>query len=424
MRAAKTLLLVCLVGAACAKATAADGGGDRPAWRLFDRRLGMFVHWGVYAVDGYHEQQRMRQRLGRADYERRAASFTASAFSADAYVDAAESLGAEYIVFTAKHHDGFCLWNTKTTDFNVMNTPAKRDVVGELAAACRRRGMRLGLYYSNPDWHHPQAYNPRSTHQVPPEAGDGPDMDAYRAYVKAQVTELLTRYGEIACLFWDIQTKIPAPEMNALVRRLQPGILVNDRGWGEKGDYSTPERSQPDGGTFSGLVEACDSVGAQSWGYRATEDYRTLGYVTRAIDRILTRGGNFLLNVGPRADGAIPDEALSLLARTGEWYRRVRVAYRQSAAAPEIVGSDGVLAARRGKKVFLHYANGLSATGVKVRPFREVPRRVSVLNTGEALKAELTVLPSDWERSETSLHIYGIPADRLANESVVLELEF
>ena len=423
MKTDKGLLLACLVGAFCAPTATADGGGDRSAWRLFDRRLGLFVHWGLYAVDGYHEQQRMRQRMGRAEYEKRRTSFTAAAFCADAYVDAAESLGAEYIVFTAKHHDGFCLWNTKTTDFNVMNTPARRDVLGELAAACRRRGMRLGLYYSNPDWHHPNAHNPRSTHQVAPEAGDCPDMRAYRAYVYAQMTELMTNYGELVCLFWDIPTQIPAPEMNALVRRLQPGILVNDRGWGEKGDYSTPERNVPDGAAFVGFTEACDSVGAQSWGYRADEDYRTLGYTTRAIDLTLARGGNFLLNVGPRADGAIPGEALSLLARTGDWYRRVRPSYR-GRADPAIVGSDGVLATRVDETVYLHYAKGLCATGVKVRPFGQVPKRVRVLNTGDALKAELTVLPRDWEHPETSLHIYGIPADRLANESVVLELEF
>ena len=405
-------------------ASAGGAAGEAARGNLFDRRIGLFVHWGIYAVDGYHEQQRMRQRMGRADYERRLSAFTAEAFDADAFAAAAVSLGAEYVVLTAKHHDGFCLWDTKTTDFGVMNTPARRDVVGEVAAACRRRGLRFGLYYSNPDWHHPNAYNPKSTHQVPPEAGDRPDLEAYRAYVRAQLTELLTNYGEIVCLFWDIPTNVPAPEMNALVRRLQPGIAVNDRGWGEKGDYSTPERNVPDGVAFARPTEACDSVGAQSWGFRADEDYRTLGHVTRSIDSVLSRGGNFLLNVGPRADGTIPEEALSLLRRTGDWARRVRESWRGCTLDATVGGSDGVLATRCGNVVYLHYAKGLSATGVRVRPFDTVPTRATVLNTGETLKAELAVLPSDWERAERTLHVYGIPADRLANESVVLKLDF
>ena len=393
-------------------------------WKMFDRRLGMFIHWGIYAVDGYHEQQRMRQGMDRTEYERRAALFSAEKFNADRFIDAAESLGAEYIVFTAKHHDGFCMWDTKTTAFKVTNTPSGRDVVGELAEACRRRGMKLGLYYSNPDWHHPNAYNPLSTHQVPSEPGDKPDMVAYKEYVKAQVKELLTKYGEIVCFFWDIPTKVAAPEMNELVRRLQPGILINDRGWDEKGDYSTPERNVPEGSAFTNLTEACESVGSQSWGYRENEDYHAVGYLTRSIDRVLSMGGNYLLNVGPKVDGSIPDEALDLLRRTGEWYRNVRESYRSVVTVPTLVNSDGAFVTRRGKTVYLHYPKGLSARGVNARPLAKLPQNVTLLNTGANLKAELTVLPREWEKKGASLHVCGIPVDQLEGESVVIRLDF
>jgi len=418
-------IIVCLLFVLVS--TAALSAGTTPfrdGKGLFNRRLGMFVHWGIYAVDGYHEQQRMRQRMGRGEYEKRISCFTAEKFDADRFVDAAESLGAEYIVLTAKHHDGFCLWKTKTTDFNVMNAPARRDVVGEMAAACRLRGMKLGLYYSNPDWHHPNAYNPLSTHQVPPEPDDKPDMVAYREYVKAQVTELLTNYGEIVCLFWDIPTKIAAPEMNALVRNLQPGILINDRGWGEKGDYSTPERNLPEGTAFTNLTEACDSVGVQSWGYRANEDYRTVGYLTRSVDRILAMGGNYLLNVGPRADGTIPEEALDLLRKTGDWYRKVSESYRDVTTEPKAVAADGALVTRCGRTVYLHYPKGLDATGVNARPMATLPKKATLLNTGDDLKVELTVLPRDWEKKGRSLHIFGMRADRFTGEAVVIRLEY
>ncbi len=391
---------------------------------MFDRRVGMFVHWGIYSVGGYHEQERMRLNVPRAEYAKYVEGFAAEKFDADRFIDAAESLGAEYIVLTAKHHDGFCLWDTKTTDFNVMNAPAKRDIVAELSAACRRRGMRFGLYYSNPDWNHPNAYNPRSTHQVPPEPGDRPDMAAYREFVKAQITELLTKYGEICCLFWDIPTHIPAPEMNELVRKLQPNIMIDDRGWGPGGDYSTPERGIPDGAAFTRPTEACDSVGARSWGFRLNEDYRTLGYVTRSIDHILTMGGNFLLNIGPKPDGTIPDEALDLLKRTGDWYRRVRESYRDVTTEPWLVACDGVMATRRGDTVYIHCPKGLHSTGLDLMPISERPMKATLLNTGASVAWDRSILPGHHEVKRDFLHLTGLPADALANESAVIRLDF
>ncbi len=390
---------------------------------MFDRRIGMFVHWGIYSVDGYHEQQRMRQRIGRKEYAKRMEAFTADKFDPNQWIDVAESAGAEYIVITAKHHDGFCMWDTATTDFKVTNTPAKRDVLRELSVACKRRGMKLGLYYSNPDWNHPNAYNPKSSHQIPPEAGDVPDLARYREYVKAQITELLTGYGEVVCLFWDIPTKVSAPEMDELVRKLQPGIKINDRGWGNVGDYSTPERGLPEGAAFTRPTEACDSVGAQSWGYRATEDYHTLGYLTRAIDKTLARGGNFLLNVGPKAEGTIPPESAALMAGVGDWFRRVGESYKGVSVETNLVADADCIVTRKGNELYLHYPAGLTATGVDLKPMREHPKSVTLLNTGTPLTAAVDVLPRNWDKGGASLHLQGIPADELANECAVIRVE-
>ena len=392
-------------------------------WKMFDRRLGMFVHWGIYSVGEWHEQERMRKQVPRAEYEKHAAGFTAERFAADRFVDVAESAGAEYIVFTAKHHDGFCMWDTKTTDFCVMNTPAKRDILKELADACRRRGMRFGLYYSNPDWHHPNAYNPKSTHQLEaPNPGDVPDLPKYIEYVKAQISELMTNYGEICCLFWDIPTKVEVPELNELVRRFQPKIMINDRGWGSVGDYSTPERGIPAGEAFPRPTEACDSVGAQSWGYRRNEDYRTLGYLTRAIDRTLTRGGNFLLNVGPKSDGTIPNESVDLLRRVGNWYSKVRESYQGVEMVTNVVAD--ALVTRRRNVLYLHYPDGILATGLNLAPLAVLPRAASVLNDGTDLKAELEYMPTSfWKDRKPTVHLQGIRADALANESVVIRLD-
>ncbi len=396
-------------------------------WNMFDRRLGMFVHWGIYSVDGWHEQQEMRLAMSRAEYEKCADRFKADKFDANSLVDLAESVGAEYIVFTAKHHDGFCMWNTSTTDFRVTNTPARRDVLAEVSAACRRRGMKLGLYYSNPDWHHPNAHNDRSTHQIPVQPGDEPNMDKYAEYVKAQVTELLTKYGEIVCFFWDIPTKIDRPDMDELVRRLQPGIMVNDRGWGNSAasDYSTPERSRANGMMNGRCVEACDSVGVQSWGYRANEDYRTVEYLTGRVDAFLAGGANFLLNVGPKSDGTVPAEAVALLAKVGAWYSRVRESYRDVETVTNLLSDSSCIVTKRGDDMYLHYPDGLSATGVDVALTGAVPVSVTLLNTGEQVAFSIDRMPRNYGTDglrRPTLHLFGLPADKLSGEAVVIKL--
>ena len=400
-------------------------GAER--WNMFERRLGMFIHWGIYSVGEWHSQQQWRQRMSRAEYEKFVGRFTAERFSADAFVDVAESAGAEYIVFTSKHHDGFCMWDSAVTDYKVTNTPARRDVIGELAEACHRRGMKLGFYYSNPDWHHPNSHNEKSSHQIPMEPGDKPDMERYIAYVKAQVTELLTKYGEIVCFFWDIPTNIDRPDMDELVRRLQPGIMVNDRGWGNKAkcDYSTPERDYKWDVSCGRNIEACDSVGVQSWGYRKDEDYHTHGYLTRKIDSFLATGANFLLNVGPKADGTIPEESRAIMAGVGKWYRSVRDSYHGVETVAGLLDSKQMVVTRRGDTLFLHFPKGLDATGINLSPLMALPQKATLMNTGAPLKARLDLMPwSALRYGRPTLHVWGIPADALANECVVLRLDF
>ena len=400
---------------------AADG------WKMFDRRLGMFVHWGIYSVGEWHCQQLWRKRMSRVEYEKFADRFKAEKFDADSFVDVAESAGADYIVFVSKHHDGFCMWDTATTDYKVTNTPAGRDVIGELAAACRRRGMKLGFYYSNPDWHHPNSHNEKSSHQLPMQPGDVPDMEKYIAYVKAQVTELLTKYGEIVCFFWDIPTRIDRPEMDALVRRLQPGILINDRGWGNKAtcDYSTPERDYKWDTSCGRFIEANDAVGVQSWGWRKDEDYHTHGYLTRKIDSYLATGANFVLNVGPKADGTIPEVSKKIMARVGDWHRRVGDSFRDVETVPGLVKGCNAVVTRRGDTLFVHFPKGLDATGLDLAPLDRLPEKAVLMNTGAELKARVELMPWNSPQSDReTLHLWGIPADALADECIVLQLDF
>ena len=376
------------------------------------KRFGMFVHWGPYAIEEWHEQIRMRQGISRSDYARMAAGFDPKKYDPEAWVRVAKEAGMEYICFTTKHHDGFCMWNTAQTDFNIVKTSG-RDVLAELAEACRRHGLALSLYYSIPDWNHPCGYNPLSTHQCTPEEGDTPDSEAYREYVRAQVKELLTGYGPIYTWFWDIPPKIDDPSMNEYVRSLQPDILINDRGWSE-GDFSTPERSVPDGDMFLRYTEACQSVGAQSWGYRAGEDWFTPAFLAQSIDKILLMGGSYLLNVGPDKDGVIPEKAVQIVQKTGKWYCSVKEAFGMDVCPSAALQTDAVWTSCRENTWYLHTKKPLPSSGLSLAPWNTLPKEAVLLNTGEHVECVVETYPVDYTGTfgvnrPAALHLRGLP---------------
>lgn len=393
-------------------------------------RFGMFIHWGPYAITGWQEQVRMRCGISRQTYREMAMDFTPTKYDPEQWVLLAKEAGMEYICFTTKHHDGFCMWDTKETDFKITNT-AHRDVLAELAAACRKHGMALSLYYSIPDWNHPCGYNERSSHQCPPEAGDTPDMDAYKTYVLAQVRELLTGYGEIYTWFWDIPPQLCDPSMNELVRSLQPHILINDRGWWKDdgtpdGDFSTPERSVPDGEAFTRYTEACQSVGQQSWGYRENEDYFSPAFLARSMDKILLMGGSYLLNVGPDKDGVIPPEAVHIVQTVGKWYRSVKEAYTPETKPCANWTSPHVWATGNGNIIYLHTRTPLTSTGLSLAPHTELPRSVTLLNTGKPVAFAVENVPEDFtgtfgEMRPPVLRFHGLPTD--TDMPLVLRME-
>lgn len=395
-----------------------------------NQQFGLFIHWGLYALTAYQEQVRARLRLPRADYYRLMAAFNPVHFDPDAWVDLAWQAGMRYICFTAKHHDGFCLWDTHQTEFNIMNTPYGQDVLRLLADACARRGMKLSIYYSIPDWNHPNAYNPASSHQCPPEAGDQPDSVRYRAFVKDQITELLTQYGPIYTLFWDIPPHIDDPSINAYVRQLQPGILINDRGY-DAGDFSTPERRVPEGNRFSRMTEACQSVGRQSWGYRWQEDYYTTRHIKCSIDKIMAMGGSYLLNIGPMADGRIDPVSQSMIHSVGDWYGRIgeSLTGTEPLADPLCDSSSGqpFLAVTKGDTWYLHFHDGLIAGGVTLKPLQKNPRSVVLLNDGSPVEHAVTTLPTSWqwdtcELDPPWLHLFNLPAEKFCHEPVVIKI--
>lgn len=406
-------------------------GGDPVAEWFSRRRLGLFLHFGLYAVDGWHEQDQMRRRIPRKAYETRIRRFNPRRFDPDRILDLAERAGMEYVCLTAKHHDGFCLWDTRETPFQAMRSPCRRDLVRELADACRRRKIPLGLYYSVADWHHPNYPNEGRHHELAgPEPGDRPDWGRYMEFLTRQVRELCSNYGEIRHFFWDMN--VPQhrdPAVNAMLRELQPRMVINDRGFDE-GDFGTPEREYQDAeiariARFGRPTEACHSVGSQSWGFRKDEDYHTPEHLIGSLDGMMARGAHFLLNVGPDADGNLPGEAVRTLREIGAWYRRAREAFSDTEPASDLALHRGVLLTRRGRTLYAHVRTPAPTGAVCLAPIPDLPVRAVLLNTGEELPCSNDPLPAYWKSGAPVLRVRGLPRRLLAGgPTPVIRLDF
>ena len=394
-------------------------------------RFGLFIHWGLYAVPAVHEQVLARGDWRHEDYEALARRFNPVSYDPDEWVRMAEGAGMRYICFTAKHHDGFCLWDTKETDYNIMNTPYGRDTLSMLAEACEKRGMGLSIYYSIPDWHHPAAYNPLSSHQWKAKDPAHADMNAYIGYIKAQVRELLTGYGKIYSFFWDIPPGIRDPSVNELVRALQPGILINDRGF-DGGDFATPERTVPEGERFPSMTEACQSVGAESWGYRADEDYFTARHLMSSIDKIMAMGGSYLLNAGPTAEGIIPEKSRTLIRRIGRWYRAVSEGLENTDPPSHpyrLRGGEPCIVTERGGASYFHFWRGLDTTAVTfLDEDGPAPARAVLLNNRAELTLRYSTLPTLMDPDHVARRrvwsVADIPADEIPDEPPVIRVEW
>ncbi len=306
-------------------------------------RLGMFIHWGLYALPARHEWVKNRERLTDADYAPYFQHFDPDLFDPQAWARAAREAGMTYFVVTTKHHEGFCLWDSDVTDYKVTNTPYGHDLIGPLVEAFRSEGLRVGFYHSLIDWHHPEfpidSRHPQRDDAAAREAARGRNVAQYTEYLHTQVRELLTRYGQIDYLFFDFsypgddgkgRDDWRSADLVRLVRELQPQVLINDRldlldttwGW----DVKTPEQFMVrDWVRVNGqrvLWETCQTFSG-SWGYHRDEStWKSTDQVVRMLVDTVSKGGNLLMNVGPTARGEFDDRALDRLRGMGEWMAR------------------------------------------------------------------------------------------------------
>jgi alpha-L-fucosidase len=304
---------------------------ERLAW-FQQARFGLFIHWGLYAIPagewkgeripGIGEWIMFRARIPVPEYEQLAKQWNPVKFDADAWVALAKDAGMKYIVITSKHHDGFALFDSQVSRWDAVDaTPAKRDILKELSAACAKQGMPLGFYYSQAqDWHEPNGAG--NTWDFGPD--EKKDFDQYlRAKAEPQVRELLTRYGPVALVWFDtprLMTPERAKRFTDIVRELQPKTLIDGR-LGAAGDYvSTGDNVIP--GEVQSMAWEVPATLNHTWGYRKDDhDWKSPGDVVFKLVDIASKGGNYLLNVGPMADGVIPQPSQDTLRSVGRWLK-------------------------------------------------------------------------------------------------------
>ncbi len=367
-----TLLVVLVMlnfGSAMAQASSKKKLSDdeRMAWWR-DAKFGMFIHWGAYSIIGGERGSKIagggaEWAMDKLDYtieeyEKYPEMFNPQLFDADAWVTMAKNAGMKYIVLTSKHHEGFALWDSKVSDYDVMDTaPFKRDIVKELAEACKKQGIKFCLYYSIVDWHHPQAqgnlypnYN-ISQHDDPSVVN--PEFPKYyENYMKPQVGELLKNYGDIGVVWFDGDwisdyTTEMGKDLYKYIRDIQPNTIVNNRvdkgrtgmdgmnnNPGEfAGDFGTPEQEIPDTGIDSDW-EACMTMNG-TWGYKPDDNnWKSSEDLIEKLVDIVSKGGNFLLNIGPDGFGRFPAQSIRRLDALGQWTKKNGEAIYGASASP------------------------------------------------------------------------------------------
>ena len=306
-------------------------------------RFGMFIHWGIYAIPSRGEWIRSQEKITIEEYQKYFDEFDPYAYDPREWARLAKRAGMKYAVMTAKHHDGFCMFDSQYTDYKCTNTKAGRDLIREYIEAFRAEGLKVGIYYSIIDWHHPDypAYGDR---QHPMRDNDAfrdvkHNFDNYLEYMHNQVREILTNYGKIDLLWFDFSyddmtgEKWRATKLMEMIRSIQPHVIVDNRLGGDlklsdppvyAGDFVSPEQIIPPEGVTNeeGRLlpwEACITLN-KHWGYcSADHDYKSPKTVIRTLAECVSKGGNLLLNVGPDARGRIPKESVEILTAVGEW---------------------------------------------------------------------------------------------------------
>ena len=370
---------------------AVDEDRERRMKWWHDARFGMFIHWGLYSVVGRHEWVMENEGIPVAEYEQLAKRFTPQPNAARTWARLARQAGQKYMVMTTKHHEGFCLFDTKLTNYCAPKQACGRDLVKEFVDAARAEGLRVGFYYSLMDWHHPDG------------ARCAEDEGARRRfvdYIHGQVRELCSNYGKLDVLWYDVNWPLKAEgweaaKMNAMVRQLQPDIIINNR-TGLPEDFATPEQRIE---AANRAWESCMTMN-DSWGYqKADMNWKTPRTVVRNLITCARDGGNYLLNIGPKPDGSIPEDSVRILTAVGKWMDKNGGAI-YTAEPCQVKRHNYALFTRKGTTLYMHvhYWPGeyvaISGLKSKVRSARLQATGKSIQFEQDQFRTRFTGLPS------------------------------
>ena len=332
-------------------------------WR--EAKFGMFIHWGVYAIPagvwkgehipGIGEWIMLRAEIPIAEYEQLTPQFNPVKYDADEIVKLAKDAGQQYIVLTSKHHDGFCMYGSDETDYNIVDgTPYGKDILKDLAEACAREDIKLGLYYSQTqDWHHPDGFG--NTWDFDEDEQDFADY--IDNYVKPQVREILSNYGPIAIIWFDtprIIARHQSQELLELVHELQPDCLVCGRLGNQLGDYATAQDNAIPPDLQAEIDWETPATINDTWGFKTHDhNWKSTTQLIQNLIEIVSKGGNYLLNIGPDAEGAIPQPSVERLQAMGAWLDAHGESIYGTIPGP-LQGQDGYRTTQKGDAVYVH----------------------------------------------------------------------
>ena len=392
------ILLLGGVLAGC-KETEQTASHEMEWWR--EARFGMFVHWGLYSVaagewngksvDGIGEWIQNFAKVPNSDYEKLAADFTMANYNPEEWVKMAKNAGARYIIFTAKHHEGFCLYPSDVSDFDVERTPYKGDPLKELTEACRKYGLKVGLYYSHrQDWHEEDAAvmkNEYDGHYGKPKAEIKPDLDKYiEEKALPQMRELLTNYGKIDLLWYDTPLDLTKEQSEAfvkVVRELQPECIVNGRVGYDLGDYGPLGDNEMPCASADRDLEMVATMN-HTWGYKKNDqDWKSPKDILCSLIECASRGVNYVVNVGPKADGTIPQPSMEIMDFIGGWMKANAESIYGTTANPFNDNFPWGFVTRKDNALYLHLLRRPAGGCIVLKGMLSPVEKATVLSTGK-----------------------------------------
>jgi alpha-L-fucosidase len=385
-----------------------------------EAKFGMFIHWGLYSVIGQHEWAKETEGVPIPQYELLAKNFHPKPNAARDWAQLAKKAGQRYMVMTTKHHEGFCNWDTKLTDYNAKQQGPGRDLVREYVDAARAEGLRVGFYYSLMDWHHPDGARCKT---------DAAARQRFVDYTHGLIRELMTNYGKIDVLWYDVDWPLTPDEwesekMNAMVFELQPEIIVNNRN-GLPGDFSTPEQHIQASETGRAW-ETCMTLN-DSWGFnRYDHAWKTPEVIVDNLATVSKGGGNYLLNIGPEPDGSIPPASVEVLGAVGKWLDTNGKAFYGTDRC-NAGGNVNANYTRRGNTLYIHqhFWPGHTPAAEWLSFYQpEVVIAIGGLKP-KALSARLlkTGQKVEFTQDEFSLRLTGLPLEAPDQPATVIEVE-